>query len=170
MSRLSFLPLLIPQDGPTGRHGATYRFLLVFTSGASLPSSELDPSLGSPEREACSRLARARAAPNPREALLPSRLGCKLRKPVSSRPTSNPTPRWCPPPPPPAEEQLAMLLCRGAASTSALERLGGGVSSGPSPSSRTRPGPVPSPPSSRCPEPAGSGRRQARAAVSASPF
>lgn len=97
MSRLSFLPLLIPQDGPTGRHGATYRFLLVFTSGASLPSSELDPSLGSPEREACLRLARARAAPNPREALLPSRLGCELRKPVSLRPTSNPTPRWCPP-------------------------------------------------------------------------
>ena len=43
---LSFL-----KERRTGKDVATYRFLLVFTSGSSLPSSELDPSLGSAERK-----------------------------------------------------------------------------------------------------------------------
>lgn len=43
--------LFFLKERHTGKDMVTYRFLLVFTSGSSLPSSELDPSLGSAERK-----------------------------------------------------------------------------------------------------------------------
>ena len=75
---LSFL-----KERRTGKDVATYRFLLVFTSGSSLPSSELDPSLGSAERKSDSHgQYRAHGFGKPPGSTTSSRLSLKLGKQI----------------------------------------------------------------------------------------
>lgn len=76
---LSFL-----KERRTGKDVATYRFLLVFTSGSSLPSSELDPSLGSAERKSGSHgQYGAHGFGKPLGGTTSSRLSLKLGKQIS---------------------------------------------------------------------------------------
>ena len=68
----------------TGKDVVTYRFLLVFTSGSSLPSSELDPSLGSAERKSgWYGQDRAHSFGKPPASTSSSRLSLKLGKRIS---------------------------------------------------------------------------------------
>ena len=76
--------LFFLKERRTGKGMVTYRFLLVFTSGSSLLSSELDPSLGSAERKSvwyCQY--RARSFGKPPGSTSSSRLSLKLGKRIS---------------------------------------------------------------------------------------
>lgn len=76
--------LFFLKERHTGKDVVTYRFLLVFTSGSSLPSSELDPSLGSAERKSGSYgQYRAHGFGKLLGSTTSSRLSLKLGKQIS---------------------------------------------------------------------------------------